>query len=401
MFYWTGFDYRGEPTPYHWPCISSQFGLLDTCGFPKDYGYYFKSCWSSTPQLHLLSHWNWPGKEGQEMAVFAFSNCSEVELFLNGQSQGKQTMPLNGHLAWNVKYAPGSLSAKGYKDGKVVVESNVQTTGAPASVSMTPDRTSIKADGEDLSLITVAVTDEQGRVVPTASNLVHFSLSGPGRIIGVGNGDPSCHEPDTFVTQPSVRSIPITGWRWIDAPLAMKGQPQPETAPEVDDSKWNELQPKTGAPGKDLVVGETAVFHAHVTLTAEDLANPGLQIRFTNLGDLGTVYVNGYRIDRFSDWGSPPPFQAKNRLHAGDNIVAVWLSKLTDQGGLNPDVRLEIVAAPTTGDWSRSVFNGLAQLIVQSTTGPGEIKLTATVDGLKAGSVSVTTMPATPRPNLP
>ena len=400
MFYWTGFDYRGEPTPYRWPCISSGFGVLDTCGFPKDFAYYFKSSWLPAPQVHLLPHWNWPGKEGQEMTVSAFSNCEEVELFLNGQTQGKQAMPQNGHLAWKVKYAAGALSAKGYKDGKVVAEAMVQTAGAPAVVKMIPDRMSIKADGEDLSLITVSVTDAEGRVMPTASNLIHFSLSGPGKIIGVGNGDPSCHEPDTFVSQPSIKSIPITGWRWTDAPLAKKGEAQPEVAAKVDDSNWNELQPKTGATAKTLNEGETAVFRANVNVTQEDLANPALQIRFANLGDFGTVYVNGYRIDRFSDWGPPAPFPVKNRLHTGDNVIAVWLSKQSNRGGL-ADARLEIVATPTTGDWSRSVFNGLAQVIVQSTLTPGEIKLGATADGLKAGIVSVTTTPTTPRPSLP
>jgi beta-galactosidase len=397
-FYWTGFDYRGEPSPYRWPCISSHFGLLDTCGFPKDDAYYFKSCWSMTPQLHLLPHWNWAGKEGQEIPVEAFSNCDEVELFLNGQTQGKQTMQPNSHLEWKVKYAPGTLSATGYKAGKVAVESKVDTTGAPSTIQLTPDRTSIKADGEDLSLISVSVTDDQGRVVPIASNLIHFSLSGPGKIIGVGNGDPSCHEPDTFVTQPSIKSIPISGWKWTIAPLAKKGEAQPEVALNIDESNWNELQPKTGTPAQELHEGETAVFRAHVTLTQEDLANPGLQIRFASLGDFGTVYVNGDRIDRFSDWGPPSPFEAKKQLHAGDNVIAVWLSKDSSQGGLDPHVQLEIISAPTTGDWSRSVFNGLAQVIVQSTTNPEEIKLTATGDGLKTGVVSVKTTPATPRP---
>jgi beta-galactosidase len=112
-FGWTGFDYRGEPTPYKWPCISSHFGILDTCGFPKDNFWYYQSWWTTNIVLHLLPHWNWPGREGQDISVRALSNCQEVELFLNGQSLGRQTMKRNSEIKWTVKYAPGVLSAKG------------------------------------------------------------------------------------------------------------------------------------------------------------------------------------------------------------------------------------------------------------------------------------------------
>ena len=201
-FYWTGFDYRGEPTPNKWPCINSHFGILDTCGFPKDNFYYYQSVWTDKPVLHLLPHWNWPGKEGQNIDVWCYANCPEVELFLNGQSLGRKTVPRNLHAEWEVPYAPGTLSAKGYdSSGEVVSATEEDTTGAPAAVELQPDRSTINADGEDISIITVSVHDEPGRVVPTASNLVHFSIQGPGKIIGIGNGDPSCHEPDQYPTQ--------------------------------------------------------------------------------------------------------------------------------------------------------------------------------------------------------
>ena len=121
-FVWTGFDYRGEPTPYGWPCINSHFGILDTCGFPKDNFWYYQSWWTDQPVLHLLPHWNWAGREGQEIDVRALSNCAEVELFLNGRSLGRQKMPRDSELKWKVPYAPGTLSAKGYNDGKLVAE---------------------------------------------------------------------------------------------------------------------------------------------------------------------------------------------------------------------------------------------------------------------------------------
>jgi beta-galactosidase len=201
-FYWTGFDYRGEPTPYKWPCINSHFGILDTCGFPKDNFWYYQASWTDKPVLHLLPHWNWAGKEGQDIDVWCYANCAQVELFLNGQSLGKKAMPKNWHLEWKVPYSPGTLSAKGYDANGVAVSSTeVQTTGTPAMVELQPDRNAINADGEDVSVITVSVRDLQGRVVPTTSNLVHFDIQGPGKIIGVGNGDPSCHEPDQYASQ--------------------------------------------------------------------------------------------------------------------------------------------------------------------------------------------------------
>jgi len=195
MFVWTGFDYRGEPTPFGWPAISSQFGILDTCGFPKDAAYYFRAWWRDEPLLHLFPHWNWPGKEGQEIDVWAHSNCEEVELFLNGRSLGRKAMTKYSHLAWSVPYTPGTLLAHGYRDGKRILTTQVETTGAPAKLVLTPDRTAIKADGADVAVFSVSTVDAQGRHVPTANQLVTFEITG-GRIIGVGNGDPSCLESD-------------------------------------------------------------------------------------------------------------------------------------------------------------------------------------------------------------
>ncbi len=200
MCIWTGFDYRGEPVPFDWPAISSQFGILDTCGFPKDGMYYLKSWWTDEPVLHVFPHWNWPGKEGQEISVWAYSNCEEVELFLNGQSLGRKPMKKNSHLEWPVKYAPGTLLARGFKDGKEILTTKVETTGQPAAIQLVPNRATLQADGEDVSVITVQVTDAQGRAVPTADNRIIFELTGPGKIIGVGNGDPASHEPDQFIS---------------------------------------------------------------------------------------------------------------------------------------------------------------------------------------------------------
>jgi beta-galactosidase len=195
-FAWTGFDYRGEPTPYNWPCISSHFGIMDICGFPKDNYFYYQAWWGDKPVLHLFPHWNWPGKEGQEIEVWCHSNLDSVELFLNGASLGSQKVERNTHLAWKVKYAPGAIEAHGTKNGKIVLTEKRETTGAPAKLVLRPDRQKISADGEDLSVVTVEVHDAQGRIMPVASNEVTFQISGSGKLIGVGNGDPSCHESD-------------------------------------------------------------------------------------------------------------------------------------------------------------------------------------------------------------
>jgi len=194
-FIWTGFDYRGEPTPFKWPNISSHFGVMDVCGFPKNLYYYYQSWWTDKDVLQILPHWNWPGKEGQPIDVWVYSNAEQVELFLNGQSLGQKTMPMNGHLQWSVNYSPGTLKAVGIKKGKKI-EAKVETTGQPAGIVVTPHKTTLLADGKDATVINISVVDKQGREVPDAGNLIHFSLKGDARILGVGNGDPSSHEPD-------------------------------------------------------------------------------------------------------------------------------------------------------------------------------------------------------------
>lgn len=195
-FVWTGFDYRGEPSPNGWPNISSQYGIIDTCGFPKDTFYYYKSWWTEEPVLHLFPHWNWPGMEEKEIAVWAYSNLDRIELFLNGLSLGAKEMKKNSHLAWDVTYAPGVIEARGYKNGKLVLTAQRETTGVPAALSISSDRTKIFADGEDVSMVVVQVNDAQGRIVPITENLVTFKVIGEGKLIGVGNGDPTDQESD-------------------------------------------------------------------------------------------------------------------------------------------------------------------------------------------------------------
>ncbi|MGH9735366.1 MAG: glycoside hydrolase family 2 TIM barrel-domain containing protein [Candidatus Acidiferrales bacterium] len=195
-FGWTGFDYRGEPSPYGWPCVGSHFGAMDTCGFPKDNYFYYQSVWLPRPMVHLFPHWNWEGKEGQPIEVWCYTNLDSVELLLNYKSLGSQRVEEYGHVQWNVPYAPGVLTALASRNGQVLASAKRITTGAAHGIILRPDRAAISADGEDVSVVATEIVDRNGRVVPVAMNDVTFQLSGPGRLIGVGNGDPSSHEPD-------------------------------------------------------------------------------------------------------------------------------------------------------------------------------------------------------------
>jgi beta-galactosidase len=196
-FIWTGFDYRGEPTPYSsWPSISSQFGALDTCGFPKDNYWYYRAWWRPEPLLHLFPHWNWEGKQGQDISVWAHSNADEVELFVNGKSAGRKAVTKGFHVEWIVPYQPGKIEAFAYKAGKVILKDKRETAGAPAKIVLTTDRTALANDGMDCTVIKAEVFDAKGRPVPKADNLIRFAVSGPGAVIGVGNGNPNSHEAD-------------------------------------------------------------------------------------------------------------------------------------------------------------------------------------------------------------
>jgi beta-galactosidase len=195
-FAWTGFDYRGEPTPYGWPSINSQFGIVDTCGFPKDTFFYYKSWWGKEPVLHLFPHWNFEGREGDEIPVWVHTNLDSVELMVNGASQGSKTVSRLGHVEWKVRYEPGAIEARGTRDGKVVLTEKRETTGPEVAIRLTADRTEINADGEDIAIVKVEALDKDGRPVPTAQNAIAFNVMGDGALIGVGNGNPNCQESD-------------------------------------------------------------------------------------------------------------------------------------------------------------------------------------------------------------
>jgi len=194
MYIWTGFDYIGEPTPYEWPSISSYFGIIDLAGFPKDVYYMYQSEWTDKPVLHLFPHWNW--KTGQNVDVWAYyNNADEVELYLNGKSLGiKKKEGDDLHIMWRVPFQAGTLKAISRKNGKTVLEKIIKTAGAPATLKLTADRATIHANGNNLSFVTVDITDANGVLSPNANNEISFSLKGNGKIVGVCSGDPVSHE---------------------------------------------------------------------------------------------------------------------------------------------------------------------------------------------------------------
>lgn len=357
VVYWTGFDYRGEPVPFGFPAISSQFGILDTCGFPKDGYHYLRSWWTDETVLHLFPHWNWPGREREAIEVRAHSNCEEIELFLNGASLGRKAMPVNGHLAWSVNYSPGTLLARGYREGKEIAVARVETTGPAAAIALTPHQPSLRADGRDVAVVTVEMRDADGRFVPTANQKVHFALSGPGRILGVGNGDPSCLEPDVFVE--AVASLPLGKW----------------TPPDPAESSG------------------VTVFEA--TFDAPAMPAGGSAALLLNaLGPVQTVTLNGRVLLR-----DAAPTQARTEIALGELALrpsgntlriestrfAEWSAREGIRETLPAAIRITTPAAP----WSRSVFNGLAQVIIQSTGEPGEIELSASSEGVASARLAI------------
>ena len=190
LFYWTGFDYRGEPSPLSWPATGSQFGILDYCGFPKDEAFYLKSCWVDEPMVYVAPAWGLTAAEGQTVDLWVYSNCDDIQLTLNGKSLGHKVMPKYGHLSWPVVYKSGKLVATGYRNGKKVVEQVLETPGYASAVVCRPSRTTLRPDGQDVVVLDFTVVDDKGREVPNADIPLAVSVSSNISILGWGNGDP-------------------------------------------------------------------------------------------------------------------------------------------------------------------------------------------------------------------
>ncbi|MCH5598245.1 DUF4982 domain-containing protein [Niabella ginsengisoli] len=186
-FRWTGFDYLGEATIQ--PARTANFGILDLCGFPKDHYYLYQSLWSNKPMIHILPHWTHTGKNGVIIPVVVYTNAEAAELFLNGRSLGKKVMGSDKQLVWLVPYQPGKLEAIATTNNKTVATTLMNTADKPAAIELLTDKKQVSANYKDVIHVEVNITDTQGTLVPEADNLVQFSIEGPGKIIGVENGD--------------------------------------------------------------------------------------------------------------------------------------------------------------------------------------------------------------------
>lgn len=358
VFYWTGFDYRGEPTPYVFPAVLSQFGILDSCGFPKDGYYYLKSWWTNEPVLHVFPHWNWPGREGQVIDVTVNSNSEAVELFLNNKSLGKKTMPVNGHLTWPVAYTPGELLARGFSKGKLTQETRVATTGKPTAIKLVPNKKAIQADGKSVAIFTVSVEDAKGRVVPVADNNIKFAIKGAGKIIGVGNGNPSSHEADTHVE--STSGFSLSG-KW--------------QAPKASDS--------------------TTPVEFEISFDRPAIAQGSLgYLMLSSLGKSQTAILNGKTLyqDATPDKSAIEIAINEKSLLAKGNTLRIVAKPFDDWSMRENILKLSPAAVRTftpAAAYERRVFNGFAQVIVQSTGELGSITLQASAEGLTSAKSNV------------
>jgi beta-galactosidase len=391
LFYWTGFDYRGEMHPYEWPAVSSQFGLLDACGFPKDIAYYVSSWWGAKPVLHIVPDWYEKGRIGIASTITVYSNCEQVELFIGGRSLGVKAMEPNGHLEWSVPFDPGIVSARGYSHGNLIKEAALYPPTLPASIRLQADRPAIDADGSDVSVVTVAVVDSGGNVAPNDSSSITFVLEGPGRIIGVGNGDPSSHEPDKFVD--AVSQVRITDLKELAVgDLANR----PETAANFDDSAWKSAFQTRRMDDWRLYVDTLLVVRGSFAI-ADTAAVSEAHLFAKSILDRQSVFVNGHRIA--TDVVRDAPNQAytldRSLLRTGANVYAVTGQRFRkthqwDEPNTDPGMVQIITHAP---QWRRKVFNGLAQVLVQSTRRSGQLTLKASAHGLRQDSILIDCRP--------
>ena len=383
-FVWTGFDYRGEPTPYEWPCISSHFGVMDTCGFPKDNFYYYQAWWSGKDVLHILPHWNWAGKEGQPISVWVYSNLDEVELFLNGKSLGRKPMPPNGHLEWAVNYASGTLEARGYRKGQVVKTEKVESTGAPAKLVLTPDRPAINADGEDVSVLNVSAVDSDGRVVPTADNDVTFQVTG-GQVIGVGNGNPTDHGQDKFFGE----ALDFRSFGWRIEPGFDK-DPDPLGTTDFDDSDWRQVD-IYGKAEQIPSPNSVAAFRGYIDMPGWD-AGTKITFIFSHIADQAKIYLNGKFLGETNDPKRVYRFEPGKFATPGRNVLVLLVKSGKGAGGIGGGITA-VMQRPLPNS-HRLLFHGLCQAIVQGTATPGTIHVRATSPGLPPAEIDIKANPA-------
>jgi beta-galactosidase len=345
-FVWTGFDYRGEPTPYNWPTAGSNFGIMDLCGFPKTAFYIHQAQWVSDRNiLHVVPHWNWPADSiGKPIKVMAISNAETVQLLLNGKSLGEQNVDPYEMNSFMVNYQPGRLEAVGYKKGKEVSRYKIETTGEPVSIQLIADRAAMNGDGWDAMPTTVKVLDAKGRAVPTANLPIDFELAGPGKIIGLGNGDPTSHEAekgnrrslynglaevilqtDTSASQPLVLTAIANGLKpakltinvnqkeaipsvaYVHPPLTLEGwrvspvtQSKPDPNEEIASNDMNSWAPLRAGQLQALNNGNFIVFRTTFTPYVEQQKAGGV-LSLRRVTGKAEVYIDRKLVSTKSD----------------------------------------------------------------------------------------------------
>lgn len=341
-FVWTGFDYRGEPTPHQWPSTSSFFGIMDLCGFPKTAYYIHQAHWlSDQPVVRISPHWNAPADPAKPVHVMVITNGDRVRLFLNDQVVAESSVDPIDMAEFQIPYQPGTLRAEVFRNGKPWGSHQVETTGAAVALRITPDRPALWSSGNDAMPVTIDAVDAQGRHVPTAQPKVTFTVKGPGQILGVGNGDPNCHEPEHLaerslfhglaqvilaassqagtielqanadglqsavatinVQQTSVPpSVPevhgpwsVGGWRM--SPLSSEMPEHRAVESDQDMNSWAAIQP--GEP-LDFGKGKWALFRTTLNLP-EQLAQHGGSIEFRQFRGRAECFINGISAGRF------------------------------------------------------------------------------------------------------
>jgi beta-galactosidase len=291
-FIWTGIDYRGEPTPYEWPSVSSFFGAMDLAGFPKTAFWIHQAQWvKDRPVVKLVPHWNWPGREGKAIKVMVASNAPRVRLLLNGAVVGEQDVDPFEMAHFQVPYAPGRIEAVALRGGAEIARDVVETSGAPVRLVLAPDRKALAGDGLDAVPVTVSAVDAQGRPVPTANVHVRFELEGAGAIIGVGNGDPNSHEADKASERRlynGLAQVIVQGRRAASGALKLRAVAQGLQGAEAVLA----LQPAQPVPAVPVAEPITPLLSWRISPPSAERPDPNIVLAETDMNSW--------------DWDSPP-----------------------------------------------------------------------------------------------
>jgi len=380
MFIWTGFDYRGESTPYSWPSVTSYFGMMDLCGFPKDNVFYLKSWWQDKPVLHILPHWNWQGREGDTIDVWVYSNCNEVELQLNGKNLGKKKMEKYGHLEWKVPYNAGTIKAIGYKNGKPQLTAYKTTTKKVAVLNVSASKTTLKANNRDVSLLTIKALDKKGNIVPTTDRLVQFEIEGPGKIIGVGNGNPTSTEKECFsdtynqIELPSYQEFELDS-SFLSTYLSFLTKEELSVIQHIKNAK---------------------ALCVSFNLKEETSANDTIKWFYKHVANNQFIYLNQNKIianQRVSNGDVDFVIDNKLLTKGKNNITIIGTPFKPKNQWDHPNKTPGIIQIKSPAEQcNRKLFNGLAQAIIQSSSKTGKITINVYSNGIKGASIELSTL---------